>query len=92
MNAIMHSRRLGETMKKSERPKYAREFKLEAAQLVVDQDYTISEADEAMGVSISSMNNWIKKLPLIFEPLLSIILTKNLSTTWWTNPNSPVQC
>jgi transposase len=49
-------------MKKAGRPRYTREFKLESAQLVVDEDYTINEAADAMGVSISSMNNWIKKL------------------------------
>jgi len=35
---------------------------LEAAQLVVDQGYTIRAACEAMGVSKSSLENWVRQL------------------------------
>lgn len=38
------------------------EFRLEAAQLVVDQGYTIRAACEAMGVSKSTLENWVRQL------------------------------
>lgn len=43
---------------------YSAEFKLEAAQLVVDQNYTIVEAAKAMNVSKSALAKWVKKLRL----------------------------
>ncbi len=44
------------------RKTFSSEFRLEAAGLVVDQGYTIKAACEAMGVSKSSMENWIRQL------------------------------
>ncbi len=41
---------------------FSAEFKLESAQLVVDQGYTHKEAAEAMGVGLSTMNKWVKQL------------------------------
>ena len=41
---------------------FSQEFKLEAAQLVVDQGYTICGAAEAVGVGKSTLENWIRKL------------------------------
>lgn len=41
---------------------YSPEFRLEAAQLVVDQGYTLQAAAEAMGVSKGSMENWVRQL------------------------------
>lgn len=41
---------------------FSAEFKLEAAQLVVDQGYSAKEASEAMGVGLSTMNKWVKQL------------------------------
>lgn len=41
---------------------FSPEFRLEAAQLVVDQEYTIKAACESMGVSKSSMENWVRQL------------------------------
>lgn len=38
------------------------EFRLEAAQLVVDQGYTIRAGCEAMGVSKSTLENWVRQL------------------------------
>ncbi len=38
------------------------EFKLEAAQLVVDQNYSIREAATAMNVGKSTMDKWVRKL------------------------------
>ena len=35
---------------------FSAEFKLESAQLVVDQGYSFKEAAEAMGVGLSTMN------------------------------------
>lgn len=44
------------------RPTYTAEFKLEAAQLVIDQGYTILEAAKSMGVSKSAMGKWVRQL------------------------------
>ncbi|MCE9688288.1 transposase, partial [Shewanella sp. AS16] len=37
-------------MTKQTRPTYSPEFRLEAAQLVVDQNYSVMDAAKAMGV------------------------------------------
>ena len=49
-------------MNRLARPTYTAEFKLEAAQLVVDQNYSIREAAESIGVSKSAMDKWVKQL------------------------------
>ena len=41
---------------------FSPEFRLEAAQLVVDQGYSLREACDAMGVSKSTMECWVRKL------------------------------
>jgi transposase len=38
------------------------EFKLEAAQLVVEQNYSIREAANAMNVGKSTMEKWVRQL------------------------------
>ncbi len=38
------------------RPTYSAEFKLETAQLVVDEGYSVREASEAVGVSKSAVD------------------------------------
>jgi len=38
------------------------EFKLEAAQLVVQQNYSIREAANAMNVGKSTMDKWVRQL------------------------------
>lgn len=38
------------------------EFKRESAQLVVDQNYTVSDAAMAMDVGLSTMTKWVKQL------------------------------
>ena len=48
-------------MKKTRRT-FDPEFRLEAARLVVDQGYTIRAGCEAMGVSKSSLENWVRQL------------------------------
>ncbi len=44
------------------RPTFSAEFKLEAAQLVTKQGYSITEAASAMGVSNSAMRKWVNQL------------------------------
>ncbi len=38
------------------------EFKLEAAQLVIEQNYSIREAASAMNVGKSTMDKWVRQL------------------------------
>ena len=38
------------------------EFRLEAAQLVVDQNYSVRQAAEAMNVGHSTMDKWVRQL------------------------------
>jgi transposase len=49
-------------MKKSKRPTYSPEFRLETAQLVVDQNYSQEEAAKAMNVAPSTISKWVKQL------------------------------
>lgn len=49
-------------MKKRTRPTFSPEFRLESAQLVVDQGRTVKAAAEAMGVGISTMDKWVRQL------------------------------
>ncbi|AJQ94197.1 transposase [Gynuella sunshinyii YC6258] len=49
-------------MKKDTRRRFSDEFKLEAAQLVVSQGYTVREAAEAMNVGKSTMDKWVRQL------------------------------
>lgn len=46
----------------NKRRTYSQEFKLEAAQLVVDQGYTVKAASEAVGVGKSTLEYWIRQL------------------------------
>ena len=56
------SDQLGEPMKKRTRPSFSPEFRLEASQLVVDQNYTVIAADKATNVGISTMAKWVAQL------------------------------
>ncbi len=56
------SDQLGEPMKKRTRPSFSPEFRLEASQLVVDQNYTVIAAAKAMNVGISTMAKWVAQL------------------------------
>ena len=58
----MHFNQLGGNMNRKSRPTFTPEFRHEAAQLVVDQDYSIREAAEAMGVGKSTMDKWVRQL------------------------------
>ena len=49
-------------MTKKRRPNFTPEFRLECAQLVVDQGYSVKDAADAMGVAKSSMDNWVRQL------------------------------
>lgn len=49
-------------MTKKKGPNFSPEFRLETAQLVVDQGYTNKEAAEAMGVGYSTLGKWVKQL------------------------------
>ncbi|MGL0926215.1 transposase, partial [Vibrio vulnificus] len=49
-------------MTKRTRRTFSPEFKLEAAQLVVDQGYSVVEASKAMNVSKSAMDKWVRQL------------------------------
>ena len=42
------------------RRNFSPEFKRESAQLVVDQNYTVSDAAKAMDVGLSTMTKWVK--------------------------------
>jgi len=49
-------------MTKRTRRTYSPEFKLEAAQLVTEQGYSVTEAANAMNVSKSAMDKWVRQL------------------------------
>jgi transposase len=49
-------------MSKRTRPTFSPEFRLEAAQLVVDQGRSIREAADAMGIGKSTMDKWVRQL------------------------------
>lgn len=49
-------------MTKRARRLFSAEFKLEAAQLVLDQNYSVIEAAQAMNVGKSTMDKWVRQL------------------------------
>lgn len=49
-------------MTKRTRPTFSPEFRLEAALLVVEQNYSVREAANAMGVGKSTMDKWVRQL------------------------------
>lgn len=49
-------------MTKRIRRLFSAEFKLEAAQLVLDQNHSIAEAAKAMNVGKSTMDKWVRQL------------------------------
>ncbi|ARZ00120.1 transposase [Yersinia ruckeri] len=44
------------------RRNFSPEFKRESAQLVIDQNYIVSDATKAMDVGLSTMTKWVKQL------------------------------
>jgi transposase len=53
----MHSNHYGDTMTTKTRPRFNPEFKVECAQLVLDQRYSIRDAASAMNVGCSGTVN-----------------------------------
>jgi transposase len=49
-------------MNRSNRRNFSPEFHLEAAQLVLDQHYTVAAAATAMNVGKSTMDKWVRQL------------------------------
>ena len=49
-------------MTKKTRKNFSPEFRLETAQLVVDEGYTFKEAAKAMGVGDSTLSKWVRQL------------------------------
>ena len=49
-------------MTKKKRSNYSPEFRLETAQLVVDNGYSYEEAAKAMDVGYSTIGKWVKQL------------------------------
>ena len=49
-------------MTKPKKPNFSPEFRLETAQLVVDNGYTHEGAAKAMGVGYSTISKWVKQL------------------------------
>ena len=49
-------------MSKDNRRRFSDEFKLEAAQLVINQGYSVLEAAAAMNVGKSTMDRWVRQL------------------------------
>jgi len=43
-------------------PTFSPEFRLEASELVVDQNYTVIAAAKAMNVGVSTMDKWVAQL------------------------------
>ncbi|MCX4028829.1 transposase [Endozoicomonas sp. SM1973] len=44
------------------KPNYSTEFKVDSANLVINQGYSAKDAAEAVGVSESAMRKWVNKL------------------------------
>ena len=49
-------------MRSKTRRTFSPEFRLESAQLVVDQNYSIREAATAVGVGHSTIDRWVRQL------------------------------
>jgi transposase len=47
---------------KMKKPSFTTEFKVESANLVINQGFSINEACQAVGVSESAMRRWVKQL------------------------------
>jgi transposase len=58
----MRSNHYGDTMTTKTRPRFNPKFKVECAQLVLDQRYSIREAADVMNVGHSTLGKWVRKL------------------------------
>jgi transposase len=52
----MHFLQLGDNITRKKRPNFSPEFKLESAQLVVDQNYPVRQAAEAVKLDIHKLS------------------------------------
>ncbi|WP_394202658.1 transposase [Marinagarivorans algicola] len=48
-------------MNKKTRPRYDADFRLKVANLVLEQDYSIRDAAEVMGVGKSTVDKWVRQ-------------------------------
>lgn len=48
-------------MNSKTRPRFTPEYKLECAQLVVDQNYSVREASTLMSVGKSTLDRWVRQ-------------------------------
>jgi len=58
----MPSIHYGDNMTKKTRPRFNPELKVESAQLVLGQGYSVRKVGEAMGVGVSTLDKWVRKL------------------------------
>ena len=60
---------------------YTREFKLEAVKLVIEQNYSIREAADNLGVGKSTMAKWVTAFKAEQDPLAAFPGKGNLKST-----------
>jgi len=48
----------------TKRRKFSLEFKREAAQLVLDQSYSVSQACESLGIGATALRRWVKQIKI----------------------------
>lgn len=53
---------IGRKMSRKTRQTFSEDFKLEAAQLVLDKNYSVREAASAMNIGKSAMDKWAQQL------------------------------
>ena len=70
-------------MKRNTRRTFSAEFKLESAQLVLDQHYSIREAATAVGVGLSTMDRWVRQFA-------KNVTVKRLKLQQWPQSTSPL--
>ena len=58
----MHADHYGDSMANKTRPRFNPECKVECAQLVLDRQYSVRKAAEAMNVGKSTLDKWLRKL------------------------------
>jgi transposase len=46
--------------KKHKRPKYSLEFKQDAARLVLEKGYSLNQAADHLGISLSALGRWVR--------------------------------
>ncbi|QFY44722.1 transposase [Candidatus Methylospira mobilis] len=45
---------------KHKRPKYSLEFKQDAAKLVLEKGYSLNQAADHLGISLSTLGRWVR--------------------------------